>query len=34
LIYALMCGLCFIFVFKYLIETKGKTLEQIEKEFT
>jgi len=33
LIYAVMCVLCFIFVYKYLIETKGKTLEQIEKEF-
>ncbi len=30
LIYAFMCVLCFIFVQKYLTETKGKTLEQIE----
>lgn len=32
LIYAIMCVLCFIFVLQYLVETKGKTLEQIEKE--
>lgn len=32
LIYAVMCVLCLIFVFKYLPETKGKSLEQIEKE--
>lgn len=32
LIYALMCVLCLVFVNKYLAETKGKSLEQIEKE--
>jgi sugar porter (SP) family MFS transporter len=32
LIYALMCVLCFVFILRYLVETKGKTLEQIEKE--
>jgi sugar porter (SP) family MFS transporter len=32
LIYGVMCVLCFIFVLQYLVETKGKTLEQIEKE--
>jgi sugar porter (SP) family MFS transporter len=33
LIYAVMCIPCFLFVQKYLIETKGKTLEQIETAF-
>jgi sugar porter (SP) family MFS transporter len=33
LIYAIMCILCLVFVYKYLIETKGKTLEQIEMDF-
>lgn len=32
MIYAVMCVLCLVFVFKYLAETKGKSLEQIEKE--
>lgn len=32
MIYALMCVLCFFFILKYLVETKGKTLEQIEME--
>jgi hypothetical protein len=32
LIYAIMCVLCFIFVFKCPAETKGKSLEQIEKD--
>jgi MFS family permease len=32
LIYAVMCVLCFVFILEYLVETKGKTLEQIEKE--
>jgi len=32
LIYAVMCVLCLVFVFKYLAETKGKSLEQIEKD--
>ena len=32
MIYAIMCVLCLVFVFKYLAETKGKSLEQIEKE--
>jgi sugar porter (SP) family MFS transporter len=32
MIYALMCVLCFLFILKYLVETKGKTLEQIEKD--
>jgi sugar porter (SP) family MFS transporter len=32
LVYAFMCFLCLVFVIKYLTETKGKTLEQIEKE--
>lgn len=32
LIYAVMCVLCFLFVLQYLVETKGKSLEQIEKE--
>ncbi|MFA9392125.1 MAG: sugar porter family MFS transporter [Prolixibacteraceae bacterium] len=32
-IYAAMCFLCLIFVIKYLKETKGKSLEQIEIEF-
>ena len=32
LIYAVMCVLCFLFVLMYLKETKGKTLEQIEKD--
>jgi sugar porter (SP) family MFS transporter len=32
MIYAIMCVLCLIFIFKYLAETKGKSLEQIEKE--
>jgi sugar porter (SP) family MFS transporter len=32
MIYALMCVLCFIFILEYLVETKGKTLEQIEKD--
>lgn len=33
LIYAVMCIPCFLFVWKYLIETKGKTLEQIEHDY-
>ena len=33
LIYAVMCVCCVWFVYKYIIETKGKSLEQIEKEF-
>jgi len=33
LIYSLMCFLCLLFVIKYITETKGKSLEQIEKEF-
>ena len=32
LIYSLMCFLCLLFVIKYITETKGKSLEQIEKE--
>ncbi len=32
-IYGSMCLLCLIFVWKYLQETKGKTLEQIERDF-
>jgi MFS transporter, SP family, xylose:H+ symportor len=31
-IYASMCFVCLVFVIKYLRETKGKTLEQIERE--
>jgi len=31
-IYGSMCLLCLLFVWKYLQETKGKSLEQIEKE--
>jgi MFS family permease len=31
-IYGSMCVLCLLFVLKYLHETKGKTLEQIESE--
>ena len=33
-IYGSMCLLCLLFVWKYLRETKGKSLEQIEREFT
>lgn len=33
LIYSFMCFLCLLFVIKYIAETKGKSLEQIEKEF-
>ncbi len=33
-IYGTMCVLCLLFVLKYLHETKGKTLEQIEDEIT
>lgn len=32
-IYGFMCVLCFLFVWKYLEETKGKTLEEIEMDF-
>jgi MFS family permease len=32
-IYGSMCLLCLLFVWKYLKETKGKSLEQIEREF-
>lgn len=32
LIYAVMCIFCFLFVYKYLKETKGKSLEQIERD--
>ena len=32
-IYGSMCLLCLLFVWKYLQETKGKSLEQIETEF-
>jgi sugar porter (SP) family MFS transporter len=32
-IYGSMCLLCLLFVWKYLRETKGKSLEQIEREF-
>ena len=31
-IYAAICALGFLFAFRYLPETKGKTLEEIEKE--
>jgi sugar porter (SP) family MFS transporter len=33
-IYGAMCVLCLLFVLKYLEETKGKTLEEIEMDFT
>jgi hypothetical protein len=33
-IYGSMCLLCLLFVLKYLEETKGKTLEEIELDFT
>jgi sugar porter (SP) family MFS transporter len=33
-IYGSMCVLCLLFVLKYLDETKGKTLEEIEMDFT
>jgi sugar porter (SP) family MFS transporter len=33
-IYGSMCLLCFLFCLKYLEETKGKTLEEIEMDFT
>ena len=33
-IYGSMCVLCFLFCWKYLEETKGKTLEEIEMDFT
>ncbi|MEG2061526.1 MAG: sugar porter family MFS transporter [Alistipes sp.] len=33
LLYGLMCVACVIFVCRWIVETKGKTLEQIEKEF-
>jgi hypothetical protein len=33
IIYGSMCLLCLLFVLKYLRETKGKTLEEIEREF-
>ncbi len=33
LIYAVMCVVCVVFVYRCIVETKGKTLEQIEKEF-
>ena len=33
-IYGSMCVLCFLFCLKYLEETKGKTLEEIEMDFT
>jgi sugar porter (SP) family MFS transporter len=32
LIYSFLCFLCLLFVLKYITETKGKSLEQIEKE--
>lgn len=34
LIYSFLCFVCLLFTIKYITETKGKTLEQIEKEFT
>ena len=33
LIYGVMCVACVVFVCRCIVETKGKTLEQIEKEF-
>jgi MFS family permease len=33
-IYGSMCVVCFLFCLKYLEETKGKTLEEIEMDFT
>ncbi len=33
LIYSFVCFVCLLFVIKYITETKGKTLEQIEEEF-
>jgi sugar porter (SP) family MFS transporter len=33
LIYSFLCFLCLLFSIKYITETKGKSLEQIEKEF-
>jgi len=34
LIFALICFVCLIFVWQYVPETKGKTLEELEKEFS
>jgi MFS family permease len=34
LIYSFLCFVCLLFVIKFIKETKGRTLEQIEKEFT
>jgi sugar porter (SP) family MFS transporter len=32
-VYSVMCGATFVFLYKFTVETKGKTLEQIEKEW-
>jgi len=32
MIFAIICILCFAYVWKYVPETKGKTLEELEKE--
>lgn len=31
-VFALMCALCFVFIWRFVPETKGKTLEEIERE--
>lgn len=31
-VFALMCGVCFVFIWRFVPETKGKTLEEIERQ--
>jgi len=33
-VYGIMCGATLVFLHKFTVETKGKTLEQIEKEWS
>jgi MFS family permease len=32
-LYGLLCGFTFFFVWRFIVETKGKTLEEIERSF-